>query len=142
MATVVVVFLAIVLVGQLAMKTPTSPSGNSTAASGTSAAAASGGSQSAGSQDSELVRRDANDTLAVGSISAPVVLVLYTDMRCPFCASGAATAGLNTKAPTDTSECRPAPFGVGCQDGAPSSPSAAAAEAPGIRISKVSVTTV
>ena len=48
-ATVVVVFLAIVLVGQLAMKTPTSPSGNSTAESGTSASAASGGSQSAGS---------------------------------------------------------------------------------------------
>ncbi|REF29677.1 hypothetical protein DFJ65_0641 [Calidifontibacter indicus] len=129
------------------MKSPTSPSGNSTAASGTaasgtSAAAASGGSQSAGSQDSQLVRRDANDTMAVGSITAPVVLVLCTDMRCPLRVWSGDCRPEHEGAGRHTCRCRPAPFGVGCQAGAPSSPSAAAADAPGIRISKVSVTTV
>ncbi|WP_431842186.1 dienelactone hydrolase family protein [Calidifontibacter indicus] len=57
-------------------------------------------------------------------------------------ALGAAASGVSAKAPTDTSMCRPAPMAAGRQPGAPSSPSAASADAPGIRISKVSVTTV
>ncbi|HWK28398.1 MAG TPA: thioredoxin domain-containing protein [Solirubrobacter sp.] len=33
-----------------------------------------------------IVRREAGDPMAIGPVDAPVVLVLWTDMRCPFCA--------------------------------------------------------
>ena len=34
-----------------------------------------------------FARGDRDDPLAIGSVDAPVVLVEWTDMRCPFCAS-------------------------------------------------------
>ncbi|WAA65631.1 DsbA family protein [Microbacterium oxydans] len=33
-----------------------------------------------------IVRRDEGDPAAIGAVDAPVVLVYWTDMRCPFCA--------------------------------------------------------
>lgn len=39
------------------------------------------------STDSPLVRRDPDDPMAMGDVDAPVVLIEWTDMRCPFCAS-------------------------------------------------------
>lgn len=34
----------------------------------------------------ELPRRDENDPFAMGDVDAPVVMVMYSDYRCPFCA--------------------------------------------------------
>lgn len=34
----------------------------------------------------DIVRRDPNDTLAIGDIDAPVVLSEWADLRCPYCA--------------------------------------------------------
>lgn len=41
-----------------------------------------------GPREGELpvVRRDANDPMAIGAVDAPVVLVEWIDYRCPFCA--------------------------------------------------------
>lgn len=37
-------------------------------------------------RDSGFVRRDASDPMAVGDPDAPVVMSMWTDFRCPFCA--------------------------------------------------------
>lgn len=34
----------------------------------------------------EVIRRDAEDPLAIGSTDAPVVMVMFSDYQCPFCA--------------------------------------------------------
>ena len=36
-------------------------------------------------QASDFHRRDANDPTALGDVDAPVVVVIYSDYRCPFC---------------------------------------------------------
>lgn len=79
------IFLAIVLVGQLTMgQTPG-------AAAPATTAPADGGSDPATPQvdsaDSMVVQRDPADAAAIGDIDAPVVLVQWTDLRCPFCAA-------------------------------------------------------
>jgi len=38
------------------------------------------------SGDSPIVRRIAGDPMALGELDAPVVLSIWTDLRCPFCA--------------------------------------------------------
>lgn len=73
----VCVFAGVVLVGQFAMNSTPSPAGGER----TSSAPADH------SHDSPVVRRDANDPKAIGDVNAPVVLVQWTDLRCPFCAS-------------------------------------------------------
>lgn len=71
----VAVFLVLVVVAQLLRDSPTSDD-----------AAPSASAQADGPVELSIVRRDANDPMAVGRVDAPVVLVLWTDMRCPFCA--------------------------------------------------------
>lgn len=34
----------------------------------------------------DLARRQANDPMAMGAVDAPVVMVMFADYRCPFCA--------------------------------------------------------
>lgn len=38
------------------------------------------------SNESQVVKRQADDPMAVGDVDAPVVLSQWTDFRCPFCA--------------------------------------------------------
>ncbi|MFD2767216.1 DsbA family protein [Micromonospora eburnea] len=71
-----VVFLGVVVAAQL---TP----GRSPATAPSTGEGANG-TRNAG--DFALVRRDPNDSMAVGDVDAPVVLVQWTDMRCPYCA--------------------------------------------------------
>lgn len=40
----------------------------------------------AGPVELPIVRRAEGDPMAIGAVDAPVVLVMWTDMRCPFCA--------------------------------------------------------
>nr|WP_257235708.1 DsbA family protein [Rhodococcus pyridinivorans] len=39
-----------------------------------------------------MSRRIDGDPLAIGAVDAPVVMVAYSDYRCPFCASSAGTS--------------------------------------------------
>lgn len=43
-------------------------------------------SEAAAGEEGEWVRRDADDSAAVGDVDAPVVITEWTDPRCPFCA--------------------------------------------------------
>jgi protein-disulfide isomerase len=42
---------------------------------------------SANTGDAPMATRDPDDPMAKGDVDAPVVMVEYTDLRCPFCAS-------------------------------------------------------
>lgn len=78
---VVAVFAALVLVAQMTSKPgPTGPTATNEKVQ-TSAAPL-------GPRPDELqmVRRDPKDPMAMGDLNAPVVLVQWTDLRCPFCA--------------------------------------------------------
>lgn len=83
----VAAFLAIVVLGQLALS-PGAPDGQA----GTGSAASNGRDDrvSDGDEayaDAPVVRRDPDDPMAYGDVDAPVVLTLWTDLRCPFCAA-------------------------------------------------------
>ncbi|MBW1639299.1 thioredoxin domain-containing protein [Microbacterium resistens] len=71
---IVVVFLGIVVVAQLTMNTG-------------SAAPAAQPTTSSSPEVPELARRDPDDPMALGKVDAPVALVQWTDLRCPFCAA-------------------------------------------------------
>lgn len=74
-------FLLIVVIGQATINSAAPETAPAPQASETTDAAASAYT------DSPVVRRDADDPMAIGSIDAPVVLTEWTDLRCPFCAS-------------------------------------------------------
>ncbi|MER7276583.1 thioredoxin domain-containing protein [Dactylosporangium sp. NPDC000244] len=78
-AGAVVAFLGVVLAAQL-----TGGRGGPAAAQPSPSASASAGGARAG--EFGFVRRRPGDAMAVGAVDAPVVLVQWTDMRCPFCA--------------------------------------------------------
>lgn len=68
-----------------------SGSGSATEAGGGTSNSVDGGRPGAeGASEGEglsfLARRDDGDPMAVGAVDAPVVLVNYSDWRCPFCA--------------------------------------------------------
>jgi protein-disulfide isomerase len=71
------VFLALVVLAQLMQDSSPTVTGGGDAATAP---------EDTGPVESALVRRDAGDAMAVGRVDAPVVMVLWTDMRCPFCA--------------------------------------------------------
>lgn len=87
------VFLGLVLAGQLALNNgsapppETAPTAAPTTAPDESQAAESGVPEAEASAESPIVRRDADDPMALGDVDAPVVLVQWTDLRCPFCAA-------------------------------------------------------
>lgn len=90
-ALVVVVLLIIGVGGYMMWGGSDSGSGPGEGASNAGAGeeAEAGSSQGSGSGDeglSFLARRDAGERMAMGEVNAPVVLVNYSDWRCPFCA--------------------------------------------------------
>ncbi|MFD5868880.1 DsbA family protein [Corynebacterium sp. NPDC060344] len=79
----VVVVLLIIGVGGYMMW---GDSGSSTAAGPATTTAASGEGGTPDEGLSFLARRDEGDPMAIGPVDAPVVLINYSDWRCPFCA--------------------------------------------------------
>lgn len=75
-------FLVVVVAGQLAMSGGDDPA---PPAAGEETPSAEEGT--AGYADSQVVRRDPEDPLAIGDVDAPIVLTEWTDLRCPFCAA-------------------------------------------------------
>ncbi|WPF65687.1 MULTISPECIES: DsbA family protein [unclassified Corynebacterium] len=77
---VLVIFLVVVLIAQFTGK----ESGPEPAASQSAAGATA--SDDPDAQIKALIeRRDADDPRAIGDVDAPVVMVEWTDLRCPFC---------------------------------------------------------
>lgn len=74
------VFLLVVVIGQSTM------SGSREAAPAASVSATEAPAN-ADSGDSAVVRRDDSDPMAIGDVDAPVVVTMWTDLRCPFCAA-------------------------------------------------------
>lgn len=75
-----VAFFAIVLVGQL---TSTTNTASEPPAPGASPAATADASAD---EDLGIEQRDPDDPMAIGDVDAPVVMVQWTDLRCPYCA--------------------------------------------------------
>ncbi|CAM3979347.1 DsbA family protein [Helcobacillus massiliensis] len=93
------VFAALVLVAQLtknrSSESPTAASASANPAPTATAQAASDGggeqqapsaSPAAGDDGPGLERNDPDDPMAIGDVDAPVTMIEFTDMRCPFCA--------------------------------------------------------
>ncbi|MEH1015804.1 thioredoxin domain-containing protein [Micromonospora sp. CPCC 206060] len=77
-AGAIVVFLGVVLAAQL-----TNGRGPVAAPAAPTVSASAGGVRTG---ELAFVRREQGDPMAVGDVDAPVVLVQWTDMRCPYCA--------------------------------------------------------
>ncbi|MEV6932529.1 thioredoxin domain-containing protein [Dactylosporangium sp. NPDC051485] len=77
-AGAVVAFLGVVLTAQL-----TNQQGPVAAPTAPAASASAGGARTG---ELAFVRRQHSDPMAIGDVDAPVVLVQWTDMRCPYCA--------------------------------------------------------
>ena len=77
---VAVIFLAVVVTAQLLPGQ--SPTSGSADASDSAAANAPTGEY----QELDFVTREADDPMAIGDVDAPVVMTMWTDLRCPFCA--------------------------------------------------------
>jgi protein-disulfide isomerase len=96
---VICAFLVVVLAGQMgrgtspaavpasggssASQAPGQPGASSSPTTGTGEDSGAGAAYA----DAPVVTRDPADPMAVGSVDAPVVLVEWTDLRCPFCAA-------------------------------------------------------
>jgi len=79
-AVVAAVFGALVVVASVTQR------GGEPAAGPASSTAPSSAAAGPRPDELQMVRRDPKDPMAMGDIDAPVVLVLWTDLRCPFCA--------------------------------------------------------
>ena len=78
---VAVVVVARAVGGEDAAPGGASPSGTTSASPAPSDTAAP-----ADAEAPEIARRDPQDTMAIGDVDAPVVVVEWADTRCPFCA--------------------------------------------------------
>lgn len=84
---VIVVFLVIVATAQvLPGNSPTTSPGTAEPTAGESSDTAGSAQPDSGYEELEFVRRDPADPMAIGSVDAPVVMTMWTDLRCPFCA--------------------------------------------------------
>lgn len=84
---VVVAFLVIVATAQvLPGNSPTNSAGPVEPSAGETPDTAAPGQPDSGYEELEFVRRDPADLMAIGSLDAPVVMTMWTDLRCPFCA--------------------------------------------------------
>lgn len=96
-AGVVVAFAAVIGLGQVFINrahgperadAPAAASAGPTAApAATAEAGATGAPGKVSAADSPLVLRDPADPAALGDVDAPLVLIEWTDLRCPFCAA-------------------------------------------------------
>ncbi|GAA2358092.1 DsbA family protein [Dactylosporangium salmoneum] len=77
-AGAIVAFLGVVLTAQL--------TGGRSPVAAPAAPTASASAGGARTGELAFVRRQQSDPMAVGDVDAPVVLVQWTDMRCPYCA--------------------------------------------------------
>ena len=93
MGVVVLAFLAVVLVGQLTSDRGRAPLPAEEAAAPSPEASSSPSSSATPAEPTQapaefpFVKRQEGDPMAIGDVDAPVVLVQWTDMRCPFCAA-------------------------------------------------------
>lgn len=88
----VCVFAAVVVFGQMSINANDAPQAGPSAPpsaedSTSPSAQPTAGPDSGRPGDSPLARRDPDDPMAIGDVDAPVVLIEWTDLRCPFCAS-------------------------------------------------------
>ncbi len=77
---IVAAFLLVVAIGQLTLSPSTGTASDDDAKTTSQDA-------DPAYADSPVVRRDADDPMAFGDVDAPVVLTMWTDLRCPFCAA-------------------------------------------------------
>ena len=83
-AAVAAVALAATLISSLSSNG--SDEGSSTSAtSASSQGAADGGNRAPDETWERLVRREADDPMAIGDVDAPVVMLAYSEFQCPFC---------------------------------------------------------
>lgn len=83
-------FLVLVLIGQLTMSGGTNGGAETTTDSSSDSPPASSPEVAAEPEplpDTPLARRDPDDPMAIGAVDAPLVMVEWTDIRCPFCAA-------------------------------------------------------
>lgn len=79
-AVVAAVFAVLVVIAQLIPQSPVGGAGTTPTPTATESPEAEAAPELA------IVQRAEGDPMAIGAVDAPVVLVFWTDMRCPFCA--------------------------------------------------------